>query len=248
MKNKLILLVALLIGTLAFLLNWRYLDQKKQELYKDAETVSVIVAKRDMPSMTVLTIEDLALNQVFKSAIGQNAFYEKDLDMLLGKRLLYPVRRSDPLLWSQVDMPRKTAAGLSQVVKKGMRAVSLAIGGAQAVSGLIQPLDRVDILGTLMVPSPANPKQMEYSTMTLMQNVKVLATGSRIGGQRDSGGSKSGYSSITFELTPEDVEKLVFYQQSRGQLYLSLRHPEDVRKVTNLPLINADSILSLIEE
>jgi pilus assembly protein CpaB len=247
MKNKLILLVALLIGGLAFLMNWRYLDQQRTELYKGAEKVKVIVAKRDMPSMTVLTIEDLALRDEFKSAVGQNAFYEDDLDALLGRRLLYPVRRSDPLLWSQVDMPRRTKTGLSHVIEKGKRAVSLSIAGAPAVSGLIQPLDNVDIMGTFTFPSRTNPKQVESVTLTLMQNVSVIATGSKIAGQGDRS-QQSGYSTVTFEVSPREAELLIFAQQTRGQLYLSLRNPDDVSHEEELPSVNFDYIEAVLKD
>jgi pilus assembly protein CpaB len=189
MKNKLIVLVALLIGGLAFVMNSNYLIKKREALYEGAEKVKVIVAKQDLPSNTILMIEDLALRDEFKSAVGRNAFFEKDLSSLLGRKLKYSVKRSDLLLWSQVDMPRKIESGLSPVIEKGKRAISLSISGASAVSGLVKPKDNVDILGTFSFPSRTNPHQVESVTLTLMQNVSVLATGAQIAGQEPSGRS-----------------------------------------------------------
>lgn len=244
MKNKLILAIALLLAVLAFFMNWRYLTKQRADLLEGHQLVEVIVAKRDMPAGTALTIDDLSLDEVFKSAVGQNVFLEKDLNSLLGKKLLYPVRRADPILWSQVDMPRRVGTGLSSVVEKGERALSLAIAGAPGVGGLIQPNDHVDILGTFSFPSRTNPAQVESVTLTLMQDVRVIAVGPRIAGQLGSSGrsSQSGYSTVTFSVTPRYAEVLVFAQQTRGQLYLSLRNPDDRVSENELPSVNFDYI------
>ncbi len=249
MKNKLIMAVAVLVAGLAFLMNWSYLRKERDALYEGAVKVKVIVAKRNLPAMTELMIEDLALNDVFKSSVGRNAFYEEDLDSLLGKKLKYPVKHLDPLLWSQVDMPRQVRNGLSQAIEKGKRAVSLSIAGAPAVSGLVQPNDNVDIIGTFTFPSRINPKQVESVTLTLMQNVSVIATGARIAGQESSRREgQGGYSTVTFAVTPREAELLVFAQQTRGQLYLSLRHPEDRNFEEELPSVNFDYIETVLKE
>jgi pilus assembly protein CpaB len=240
--------VAVLVAGLAFLMNWSYLRKEREALYEGAAKVKVIVPKRDLPSMTMLTLEDLALNEVFKSSVGANAFYEDDLDSLLGKKLLYTVKRGDPLLWSQVDMPRRIRSGLSPVIEKGKRAVSLSIAGAQAVSGLVQPDDHVDILGTFTFPSRTNPKQVESITLTLMQNVSVIATGSQIAGQRSRDGRSGGYSTVTFAVSPREAELLVFAQQTRGQLYPSLRNPDDRNFESELPSVNFDYIEAVLKE
>lgn len=249
MKNKLILAVAVLIAGLAFLMNWSYLRKEKAALYEGAKKVTIIAASRDLPSMTVLTIEDLGTLDVFQSSVGKNAFYEDDLQALLGRKLLYPVKRNDPLLWSQVDMPRRIKSGLSPVIEKGKRAISLSIAGAQAVSGLVQPNDNVDIIGTFSFPSRTNPRQVESVTMTLLQNVSVIATGSLIAGQENRAQSRQGgYSTVTFSVTPRQVEVLVFAQQTRGQLYLSLRNPEDRSSESELPSVNFDYIEDVLQE
>jgi Flp pilus assembly protein CpaB len=250
MKNKLIMVIALLFAGLAFFLNWQYLKKERDKLIKGHEMVEIIVAKRDLPSMTVLTLDDLVLNNVFKSAVGQNVFEEGDLDLLLGKKLLYPVRRKDPILWTQVDMPQRVGTGLSAAIERGKRALSLSIAGAQGVAGMVQPNDHVDIMGTFTFPSPTNPAQVESVTLMLLQNVTVLAAGNRIAGQADGNDRRSGngYSSVTFAVTPMEAEILVFAQQTRGQLYLSLRNPNDRDAVTNIDSVNFDYIAGILQQ
>ncbi|VGO21497.1 Flp pilus assembly protein CpaB [Pontiella sulfatireligans] len=250
MKNKLVLLVAVMIGIVAFWLSARYLDKERDKLYAGAVKIQVIVAARDLPAGAVLTREDLGLLSVYKSAVGGNIFLPEDLNKIEGKRLKYPVKRKAPLMWSQVDMPRTSASGLAPIIKKRSRAISIAISGAQAVSGLVKPNDHVDVLGTFTFPSPTNPQQVESVTLTLMQNVSVLATGMQIAGQEVADGrvQQGGYNAVTFEVSPREAELIVFAQQTRGQLYLSLRNPDDIYYEDQLPSVNFDYLESVLKE
>lgn len=250
MKNKLILLIAVVIGILAFWLSANYLANKEAELYAGAEKIRVMVATRDLPSGTVLQYEDLGQAEVFKANYGDNAFTLEEGERLIGKRLKYSVKKLSPILWSQVDMPRPRGSGLAPVVTRGKRALSIAISGAASVSGLVKPNDHVDILGTFTFPSRSNPLQTESVTLTLMQNVTVLATGTQIAGQQNAAGQSApgGYSTVTFELAPREVELLVFAQQTRGQLYLSLRNSEDIYYEAELPSVNFDYLEAVLKE
>lgn len=251
MKNKLILVVAVLVGILAFWLSASYLDAERDALYAGAEKVQVIAAAQDLPATTVLQREDLGLKWVYKSAVGGNVFMAEDANKIVGKTLKFPAKKGYPVLWSQVDMPRLAQAGLAPIIKKRNRAVSISISGAAAVSGLVKPNDHVDVLGTFTFPSRTNPQQVESVTLTLMQNVTVLATGQRLAQQAiemASAPQQGGYSTVTFEVSPREAEILVFAQQTRGQLYLSLRNPEDIYAEAELPSVNFDYLESVLKE
>jgi pilus assembly protein CpaB len=150
-----------------------------------------------------------------------------------------------------VEIKRGEGSGLAYIVSKNKRALSIAISGASAVSGLVKPNDRVDIVGTFTFPSPSNPTQVESVTITLMQNVTVLATGNRLARQdteRPGLSPGGGYSTVTFEVTPREAEILVFAQQTRGQLYLALRSPDDIYFEDELPSVNFDYLESVLKE
>lgn len=250
MKNKLILVVAVLVGILAFWLSARYLDKERDKLYEGAVKVKVIVAKRDLPAMTVLGVEDLAIKSVYKSSVGDNVFMLEDLNRISGKRLKHSLKRGEPVWWSHVDMPRDIQSGLAPIIKKRNRAVSISISGAAAVSSLVKPNDHVDVLGTFTFPSRTNPQQVESVTLTLMQNVTVLATGQQLARQTTESATtqQAGYSTVTFEVSPREAELLVFAQQTRGQLYLTLRNPEDIYAEEELPSVNFDYLESVLKE
>ena len=83
MKQKIVLIVAILMGVAAFWLTHSYLRAQKEALTRGYTKVEVLVAGTDLPSGTVLVREDLATKMVFKAAVGGNIFKKEDLDLIL---------------------------------------------------------------------------------------------------------------------------------------------------------------------
>lgn len=250
-KQKIVLVASIVIGLIAFMLTNKYLRDERARLYEGAHRIPIIVAARALPAGTVLQFEDLALSQVFASAVGQNVFGPDDQNLVIGKRLRFPLTRGEPLWWSHVDLPEHGEGGLASMIRSGLRALSIPIAGPAAVSGLVMPGDRVDILGTFTFPSRTHEGELESVTLTMLQDVSVLATGQQLARDISLGGMEprgSSYSMITFEVTPREAELLVFAQHVRGQLHLSLRHGEDVHFERDLPSVNFEHIENHLEE
>ncbi len=251
MKQKIVLLLSVLCGLIAFFLTARYLETEKEKLYKGAEKIDVLAAARDLSVGTVIDpSKDLGKLTVFKSAVGENVCKLDDVDTVRDKKILFPLRKSDPLMWSYVDMPDRGRAGLANMVQPGMRAVSISVSGASAVSGLVQPNDHVDIIGTFTFPSRKKAGDTEAVTLTVLQDVTVLATGSKLGKSSMSAsyGQAGGYSTITFAVTPREAELLVFAQHVKGQLLLTLRNEEDVSFEKDLPEVDFQHIETKLPE
>lgn len=257
MKQKLVLIISVVVGLLAFILANRYLQAERDQLYKDAEEIEVIAAANDLAQGTELKFEDIGVIKIFRKRGGYTKDYieKKDKDLILGRKLRYSIERRQPVLWADVEMPEGIRTGLSPIIKTGMRAVSLAIAGEASVSSLVQPNDRVDIIGTFSIPSRTNAKEMESVTMTLLQDVSVLATGQRLAkqelentGDRWSRVGNSSYSTVTFEVTPREAELLVFAQNVQGRLTLTLRNPDDVGFEKILPEVNFQHIEKSLPE
>ena len=127
-------------------------------------------------------------------------------------------------------------------IQPGLRAVSIAVSGANSVSGMVEPNDRVDVLGTYSFPSKTSAGEMETVTLTLLQDVTVLATGQNLAKQefmRNRNAMRStSYSTVTLEVKPREAEFLVFAQQAQGRLTLVLRNSADSTYETTLPEIN----------
>jgi pilus assembly protein CpaB len=138
---------------------------------------------------------------------------------------------------------------LASLIQNKMRAISIPVAGSSAVSGMVQPGDYVDILGTFTLPSKKTPGESEIATLTLLQNVTVLATGQKMAKTAEQkGAAASSYSSITVEVTPREAELLVFAQQLQGRLTMTLRNPSDNSDDRDLPEVNFEHIEKKLPE
>ena len=257
MKNKIIPIVSIVVGVIAFILTYQYLSGKQKELQalkdeidKGKRQVLVVAAKRDIPGGVAITLDDLTHVSMPAAFITDDVIVsEKEgvaeaVAMLLGKKTLLEVPANKPILWSNIEGGSQVGQGLSPTIIHHMRAISLAIGGAAAVSGMVQPGDRIDVLGTFTLPSKT-PGEMETATLTMLQDVTVLATGQTLAKERIFGrkrASAAGYSTVTLQVTPREAELLVFAQQMRGNLTLALRNPSDSSFENELPEINYEKL------
>lgn len=251
MKQRMVLIISVLVGLLAFVMTRSYfehqlaeIEQERQLLLASEKQVDVIVAKKDLPDGTILTKSDLAAMSVPSRAVSKNTITVDDQERIFGKKLKYRLDAREALMWSYVDVPFRPGSGLAPMVSRNMRAVSININGSAGVSGLLQPNDRVDVMGSFSFPSRKETDKTEWVTLTLLQDVTVMATGQTLG--RADGGdrlrSPSGYSTVTVEVTPREAELLVFVENMRGHLTLALRNPEDMSYEKDLPEVNFDKL------
>jgi pilus assembly protein CpaB len=258
MNQKIIPLVSVGIGMLAFGLSYHYLRGKDREVAERLRQISeatakieVMVANRDIPGGTALKPEDLRVEPIVETSAPDQVVRKSEGRMILGRKTLFQIRAGKPVLWSELEGGAPEAEGLAPGIRAGMRAVSLSVSGAAAVSGLVQPNDRVDILGTFTLPSRAAPGEMETVTLTVLQDVTVLATGQQLARDRAlalAAGRATAYATVTVEVSPREAELLVFAQQTQGQLTLTLRNPADISFEKDLPEINFRALESTLPE
>jgi pilus assembly protein CpaB len=249
MNQKLIPLVSVAVGVLAFLLTFQYLRAKerevediKRQIYERARKIEVAGAARDIPEGTSVGRDDLKLIEVDEWSASDQVVRRDEGIMILGRKTRFQIKANKPILWSDIEGGEAVSQGLAPMVKPGLRALSLAIGGAAAVSGMVEPNDHVDVLGTFSLPSAAVPGVMESVTLTVLQDVTVLATGQQVSRQlssaRRGGARDTGYSTVTMEVTPREAELLVFAQQAHGRLTLVLRNPSDISFEKEMPNVD----------
>jgi pilus assembly protein CpaB len=115
---------------------------------------------------------------------------------------------------------------------------------------MVQPNDRVDVLGTFSFPMTNAPGELESVTLTVLQDVTVLAVGQTMADRRaDRRSASSGtYGTVTVEVTAREAELLIFAQQARGRLSLSLRNPKDVSFEKDLPVIDFSHLQNRLPE
>lgn len=251
MKQKLVLVIALICGVLAFLLTGAYLRREKERIMQGASSIYVLGAAQNLPAGSVIKQTDIGKLLVFRRNVGNRAVLPESAPEIIGKKLLFTIGKNEPILWSDVDVPYRAEAGLADVVNISLRAISIAVDAVSSVSGMVRPNDHVDIIGTFSIPSTNRPGEMEVVTLTVLQDVTVLATGRQMALRRMTEARRAdrgGYSTITLEVTPREVELLVFAQSVKGRLSLALRNPADVTFVTDLPPIDYQRIQDKLQE
>ncbi|OVE81409.1 Flp pilus assembly protein CpaB [bacterium M21] len=237
MKNYIVLGISILSGLIAFMLVQRNLDEMRKKLEMDGATIVVAAAKRRIAAGEPLKASDFYGKKILRSKLNQT---NGEYDVVTVEKFRQEVERQapasiinldpqQPLRWSYLEISdrqrRRTFAGNIATEK---RALSLPCDKTSSVSGLIRPNDNIDIIATFQFPQDRKDDTLATATMTLLQNVKVLATGQeyRLGNSNAGKVSRNGFSNITLSVTPKEAEMLIFAQQ-KGRLHFTLRNPED---------------------
>jgi pilus assembly protein CpaB len=180
--------------------------------------VRVVVATHDMPLGTLLRQSDVKLVNYAERYVPKGAVL--DPKEAVGRVLLVPVNNNELVLLSKVSAPTNVE-GMASTIEPGFRAVAVQINDATGVAGMIQPSARVDVLFT-------RPGTMaEAITSTILQNVKVLATGHQATTAQAAAEARTTRTPVvTLLLTPADAQKLEL-AKNQGKISLSLRNPLD---------------------
>lgn len=257
MKRKIILVLALAAGVAAALLTRIYIGAKeaevaheKRELLRRYGSITALCYKKDTPGGTVLSREDIGVVTVPALGMRGQALTEENLSSIIRRKTLIGHKAGEIIFWADIEGGNPLEKGLSADIKSGMRAVSVNVSGAAAVSGMVKPNDHVDVIGTFNFPDETgSTKKGELVTCTILQNVLVLATG------RDTAksaarnlGVTQGYSMVTLQVTLREAEMLAFAEQMKGRLMLALRPKNDTSTEKQLPNVDFQKIRSEIEE
>ena len=250
MRSKIMLIVAVCCGILAFELTYRQIQAVKAEIRAQTHTYALVTLKANRLADEVVRAEDLQPREVQRrdGDISSNEVLWNQRDAIIGMKLSASVPAGRTLLFSDFAAPPRDRS-FSARPKIGRRAYSIAVDTTSAVNFLIVPEDRVDLIGTFTLPDYKGDRSIDMVTVTLLENVKVLATGARWGTyysmSPDMGGRS--YTTVTLELLPEEVEIVSFAAQN-GRLSLSLRNFQDSRMTDGSVSINFKTMLERLPE
>ncbi|QDG53186.1 Flp pilus assembly protein CpaB [Persicimonas caeni] len=239
MAKKKLLIAAVIVGAFAALLVYLYHTQQEKKVKNLMKNqVEVIKAARDIPAGTPLTEDKVTSEKVPQRFLPPNPVLKEDFDIYAGQPVSSSIEEGAMILTSDFNV-KEVSSNLSSKIPPGERAMSIPVDNISGVSGLLRPGDRVDVLGTFPVSSEdqvireaGGGQSVGYVTMTLLQNVTLLAVGQEISGvaagkQQGGGRARGGYSTVTASVTIDEAELLTI-AQTRGELMLLLRHNEDV--------------------
>jgi len=236
------LILSIALGAAAVLMVRNYITGEKQAMKKGLEPVRIVVARRNIPANEPLEVEWVAARPVPKKFVHANAIYPEEVDLIISRELVYPIRAGDPILWMDFKGGERYR-GFSTMIKEGERAMTVRVDETSSIAGLIQPGDHIDILGTFKRISDARDLKSEpETTITLLQNVVVLAIGQITSARSGMRTDRSSSGVLTILVTPEEAALLI-HAQKVGKLYNVLRNPEDIETFENLPKITFADIL-----
>ncbi|MHB8419017.1 MAG: Flp pilus assembly protein CpaB [Myxococcales bacterium] len=222
-KGRTPLLIAIILGVGAALLG--YLDRRNAEknARKGWDLVPIIVAQQDIDEGMTLTTDMIAQMPMPSRFVTPSVIKPENYSYVVGQKVLVNLHRGDPLLWTQFESS-KGLERLSKAIQKNFRAVTLPAPTSEGVGGWIRPNDHVDIMATFK-----DPQSGETDTMTLLENVLVLATGKITGNTNMNllSPTDRAYDNITVLLLPEEAEILTLAREV-GRISLTLRNEDDL--------------------
>lgn len=224
-----------------------------------------VFAKRDVPRTTRIEPKevdfwfDVREEDIAKVPEGVATRF----DQVGGRIVVDDIRAREPVILARLALPEEFA-GMSYHIAKGKRAVTIRMDRIKAVGGFIGQNDVVDILGSFTVPGGTLTKYVMQKVKILAINtIYNVARVRPVEGP--PGASPAGTAApapapeatpgapptpqeavqavevqvITFELSPQDAERLILLADS-ARLYMVLRSPLDDEDVKVLPIDDRD--------
>ena len=148
-------------------------------------------------------------------------------DGMVGRVVLYPVEKGQPLLDRAMAAPG-IGAGLGSRIPNGMRALALRSDEVVGVAGFLAPGSRLDVLVTYHTANNA-----DEVTATVVQNAEVLAAGQQA--EPDPSGKPTIATVVTLLLNPLDAERAVA-ASTQGTIHFVLRNALDKEETGNAPV------------
>ncbi|MBQ9442587.1 MAG: Flp pilus assembly protein CpaB [Selenomonadaceae bacterium] len=236
--------VLLMFGTVYFFLSWWIAgkdDEKKIEEPVEVAVVekrNVVVAKKDIPPLTMIKAEMLETKEVAEELIPQGAVTE--VSEILNVTAKTEIFAGDVVTMRKLldDSKQLTFVG---TIPADCRAVSISVNEITGVDGFAKPGDKVDLL---LVETY---EKRSATASLLLQDVLLLSINKNMGRQNENSSAEeknSGEvvpSTATFALRPDDVLKLVSASKL-GEIYLSLRPAHPVARYSDTVDYTIDSI------
>jgi len=149
------------------------------------------------------------------------------MEEIEGKYSITNLKKGEVLFSDRLVDQFKEDEFVTRKIREGYRAVSIEVNIVESVSNLIEPEDNVDVIFSEDIEQDGLEKKV--NTEILLQNIRVLAVGKRLNEKEnkdwkveDEKDDKVEYISVTLELKPQDIVKLINADE-RGSIKLTLR-------------------------
>lgn len=219
MKNKLVLILALLLGLGAAFGTYKYMDDLKQTYRESGNYAQIATAKQHIKAKTIITEEMIEFKEMPTEYILPGTVVSAD--DAVGKMAAGDIFTGEVILSGKLMTKDDPAAGLSAKVESNKRAISIPANKVNALHGLVNVGDYVDVLVTFDVE--VSEERKGSFTSTLAQSVPVLAVNNNL---RTPSGEKGELETVTLMVEPTAAQQIAIALQ-KGSIQLVLRAPDD---------------------
>ena len=190
------------------------------------ETVDVLAVTKPLNFGDTLTPEDITTVKYAKEFLPEGSFATKE-DLFpegedISRSVLRPMEINEIVLASKVTVQGEIAS-ITQALRPAMRAFTIRVDAATAVSGFLRPGNRVDIYWTGSVV-PGNQQEQTY---LIGSSIELIAIDQSTDRNRVD---TSIPSTVTVQVSPDDVARLA-QAQAEGKLTLSLVGADSAQNV-----------------
>lgn len=241
LSGKYPLFIALALGLLAGLFAYSAIKAQQKKVRAGWETVKILCADKDISEGTELDQDMVAVREMPEKFVTESFIrIEEDNtskhEIPIGQRVLVPLKKGDPILISHFESARE--AEFSTMINQKGRAVTIDVQERNAVGLWVRPNDHVDVVGTFR-----DTEGNQLKTVTLLQNVVVLATGRINANTTYVPDEDKKYQTVTLLVLPEEAEILTLAQET-GVLTLLLRNPDDLDYQEQRKVVESKQLLS----
>lgn len=241
LKYFFVLFVSILLGAAGVYMSKAVIDREinayKASIKTDETMLSVVVPKRALKRGEVLVSSDLSLREIPAKYVDSNTVNGENYSIAIGQRVAFDVDSGRPLLWAHLD--GGVSPTFSGKIEAGMRAMTMRVDEINSISGFLQPKDNIDLMITYNEGD-------DLKTYPFLQNLHILATGSKTVVDKNSPGGVSRFSTVTVSVDPTNAKRIILAQE-RGKITAVLRHPDDGAAMDPQPLPFSEVLPEVVE-
>ncbi len=180
MNRKMTVWVAVGLSLLAWVFYRVHVARKTAEITAEfGVRTAVWVAAKDMLAGHLLEERDVVLTETPAAFVQPGAFTNSEW-IAAGGMVQVPIRKGEQILVTKLAQDGAGMLSLRVAEGEGQRAMTLKFDGEGGLAGLLQPHDRVDIIGVF--ESAGSSAEITRShAVVLAQAVSVLAVDQRMG-------------------------------------------------------------------
>ncbi len=234
-RRTLTVIAAVVVGAIAALVLYQYVNSADERAYDDAKLVKAYVVTEDiakgLPGEQAIDqfVESSTVPQKYRPATALT-----DIDVIKGKVAVGDLAKGQVVVEGMFVDARQAQVTFSQNIGSGRVAITVSVDDVHGVAKLLVPQDKVNIIAKV-----SSEENARYEV--LYQNVEVLAIGNQTAPEpgdttQTTVAATSGL--ITFSV-PAEAASRIAYSSENGGLYLTLVPPDNTP--VSVPPIDAGS-------